>query len=157
MAGPRVFVRRSIPAPVAQVFALLTDADGLARWFCDEASSEPRPGGHVRVIWREPDGDALSRSGVWSRFEPPHVATLRWDGPPSWPGEAADVLEFVVAASEDEETLVTVSSGVPGDFERLGTATLADATEASWRQCLGELARVVADDGDAARPSGVGA
>ncbi len=147
MAGPRVFVRCAVPAPAERVFALLTRADGLSQWFCDEASSDDQAGGEVRVLWNDPDGEPLSRSGAWQRLEPPHVATLVWDGPPNWPGDEADVLEFAIAPSEDGGSVVTVSSGLPGGFDRLAEATLVDATEASWRQCFADLALALAHGG----------
>lgn len=77
MARP-VIVRQVLPAAPARVFALFTEGPELARWFCDAADSDVRPGGEVHAAWVDEDGEPWDRIGLWRELEPPHLAVLEW-------------------------------------------------------------------------------
>ena len=74
---------RTLSSPVALVFAALTEAEHLARWWGPEgfgvasASSETRPGGAFSIVMRAPDGSETPVDGTYVEFDPPRhlVAT----------------------------------------------------------------------------------
>ena len=74
---------RTLSAPVALVFAALTEAEHLGRWWGPEgfgvasASSEARPGGAFSIVMRAPDGSETPVDGTYVEFDPPRhlVAT----------------------------------------------------------------------------------
>lgn len=71
MSGPDslTFVTE-VAAPPARVFAALTEARHLERWFCDHATSDPRAGGVLTLAWTGPRASAEPFRGSWTHFAP---------------------------------------------------------------------------------------
>jgi uncharacterized protein YndB with AHSA1/START domain len=61
--------RTELEAPVERVFAALTEASHLARWFCHEAESDPAPGGRLVLRWKREGSQPFS--GRWLVFQRP--------------------------------------------------------------------------------------
>ena len=83
-ASERTFeLTRTFDAPMTLVFAALTDADHLEKWWGPEgfgvarATSDARPGGAFTIVMRAPDGSETPVDGTYDEFDPPHhlVAT----------------------------------------------------------------------------------
>jgi len=83
-ATERTFeLTRTFDAPVALVFAALTQADHLEKWWGPEgfgvarATSDARPGGAFTIVMRAPDGSETPVDGTYDELDPPHhlVAT----------------------------------------------------------------------------------
>lgn len=49
--GPVLRDSIRIKAPVAKVFVALTTGKGIASWFSDKATTEPRKGGNIELTW----------------------------------------------------------------------------------------------------------
>jgi uncharacterized protein YndB with AHSA1/START domain len=66
-----------VPAPRSRLFAALTEARHLEHWFCDRATSDPRPGGEVVMAWTGPHASAEPFRGQWTRVSPPAACGYR--------------------------------------------------------------------------------
>jgi uncharacterized protein YndB with AHSA1/START domain len=63
-----------IDAPPERVWAIVTEAEHLARWFSDEAEIDLRPGGAMLLTWH---GHSTYRAVV-ETVEPPRTFAFRW-------------------------------------------------------------------------------
>ncbi|HSJ19652.1 MAG TPA: SRPBCC domain-containing protein [Nocardioidaceae bacterium] len=115
---------RVFDAPAEQVFALLTEPTGLAKWWGPHGFETPeihidlRVGGSLRFTMQPPDGDPFHLSGEFLQVEFPSRLsfTFRWDEP------VPDDRETVVELSLDSlggRTTVTLTQGAFTTEERL--------------------------------------
>jgi uncharacterized protein YndB with AHSA1/START domain len=95
-----------IPAPPERLFAALTTSEGLARWFCDRAESEPLAGGRLLLRWDRPGGSGLPFEGRWTEFRPPMRCAFE-GGSADYPEGYAGRVEFELAADGNGTVLVT--------------------------------------------------
>jgi uncharacterized protein YndB with AHSA1/START domain len=132
-----------IAAPVERVWALLTEAEHIGRWFGDAgAEIDLRPGGEMVMHWAE---HGTSRARV-EAVEPHRRFAYRW-APFRDPGGADPVegnstlVEFTLSPEGGATRLRVVESGFAAldcsDEQR--AENLAGNTE-GWRLELGELA-----------------
>ena len=97
--------RRMIAAPVAAVFAALTEPDQWRIWMgADAAELDPRRGGVVGVLW--PDGERVS--GEITDWDPPHVLEYTWHD-----GEDRGRVRFELAETLEGTLLTFAHSGIP--------------------------------------------
>jgi uncharacterized protein YndB with AHSA1/START domain len=133
-----------IAAPVERVWALLTEAEHVGRWFSDAgAEIDLRPGGAMVLRWQE---FGTGRARIVD-VEPPRRFSYRWAPIREHWGEEPDernstLVEFTLAAEADGTRLKVVESG----FEALeGTeeqrrSSFEGNTE-GWETQLGNVAR----------------
>ena len=120
----------TIAAPVERVWAVLTQAEHVGRWFGDAgAEIDLRPGGEMVVRWEE---YGVGRMRVVD-VEPPRRFSYRWAPVREHWGEepaegTATLVEFTLDADGDGTRLRVVESG----FEAL------DATDEQRRCSLDE-------------------
>jgi uncharacterized protein YndB with AHSA1/START domain len=132
----------TIAAPVERVWAVLTQAEHVGRWFGDAgAEIDLRPGGEMVVRWAE---YGVGRMRVVD-VEPPRRFSYRW-APirEHWGEEPAEgnatLVEFTLDADGDGTRLRVVESG----FEALDASdeqrrrSLDDNTE-GWETQLGNV------------------
>ena len=107
----------TIAAPVATVYDLLTDADGLLEWLAVEAEVDPTRGEYIAL-------------------EPPHrlAFTYGWEDPARGIPPGSTTVEIELEAVNGSSTrLRLVHRGVP--------VTEAEGHEAGWVHFLGQLAQ----------------
>jgi uncharacterized protein YndB with AHSA1/START domain len=63
-----------IDAPPERVWAVVTEPEHMAGWFSDEAEVDLRPGGAMRLTWRE-HGSYRARVET---VDPPRTFAFRW-------------------------------------------------------------------------------
>ena len=120
----------TIAAPVERVWAVLTQAEHVGRWFGDAgAEIDLRPGGEMVVRWEE---YGVGRMRVVD-VEPPRRFSYRWAPVREHWGEepaegTATLVEFTLDADGNGTRLRVVESG----FETL------DATDEQRRRSLDE-------------------
>ena len=102
-----------INAPVERVWALITEAEHLGRWFGDAgAEIDLRPGGAMVLRWAD---HGISRGRVVT-VEPPHRFSYRW-APFKDPGGDEPVegnstlVEFTLEPKDDGTLLRVVETG----------------------------------------------
>lgn len=104
---------RKFNAPIARVFAALTQAEQLKQWFggpagwtLDHCTYEPRTGGAYRYAWKHPHNGTMGVGGQILAFEPPFrvVATEHFDE--AWyPGDAVSTIALTEEAGITTLTL----------------------------------------------------
>ena len=117
-----------IAAPVERVWALLTEAEHVGRWFCDDgAEIDLKPGGTMVLRWAE---HGVGRARIVD-LDPPRRFSYRWAAIREHWGEDPDdgnstLVEFTLSAEGDRTRLRVVESG----FDEL------DGTDAQRRQAF---------------------
>jgi uncharacterized protein YndB with AHSA1/START domain len=102
-----------IAAPVERVWALLTEAEHVGRWFSDAgAEIDLRPGGKMVLRW---SGMGVGRARIVD-IDPPRRFAYRWvPMREHWGDEPDDrnstLVEFTLAAEGDGTRLRVVESG----------------------------------------------
>ena len=102
-----------IAAPVERVWALLTEAEHVGRWFCDGgADVDLRPGGEMVLRWVE---HGVGRARIVD-VDPPRRFSYRWAALREHWGEEPDegnstLVEFTLAADGDGTRLRVIESG----------------------------------------------
>jgi uncharacterized protein YndB with AHSA1/START domain len=132
----------TIDAPPERVWALVTEAEHLGRWFGDAgAEVDLRPGGVLALHWSE-YGTSMGRIEA---VEPTRLFAFRW-APFKDPGGVdptesnSTLVEFTLSAEGDGTRLRVVESG----FEMLDCSEEQrgrnlDGNTEGWRAELGEL------------------
>ena len=139
VAGTRLRITRTFPAPRERVFRAWTDPAALKKWFApgDDyatpiAEVDLRVGGRYRIQMRSPKGNLHTVAGVYREVTPPEKLVFTW----SWQEGGMDV----------GETLVTVEFRDRGNsteliltHERFPTAETRDEHRKGWTGCLDRL------------------
>lgn len=94
-------VERIFDAPRDQVFAALTDPEGIPQWWGPRRVTttvdvmDVRPGGSWRFVCREPNGDETGFRGTFREIDEPEriVQTFEWEGMPGHVSVETMVLE----------------------------------------------------------------
>ena len=69
-------LKRTIAAPLAEVYRALTHPTALRDWLADAAQSEPRPGGRLYLWWN----DGYYANGRFAALEPGKKVAFSWHG-----------------------------------------------------------------------------
>jgi len=102
-----------IAAPVERVWAVLTEAEHVGRWFSDAgAEIDLRPGGEIVMRWSE---HGVGRARIVD-VDPPRRFSYRWAAIREHWGEEPDdgnstLVVFTLAAEGDGTRLTVVESG----------------------------------------------
>ncbi|HXZ63334.1 MAG TPA: SRPBCC domain-containing protein [Streptosporangiaceae bacterium] len=127
-----------IDASRERVWAVLTEAGHVARWFGDAAEIDRRPGGKARFGWA---GDGVFEAIV-ERVEPPSAFSFRWARDPDvQPGEGtATLVEFTLTEVPLGTLLRVVETGFAelqvSDAEQVKAA---EENALGWTEELAEL------------------
>jgi uncharacterized protein YndB with AHSA1/START domain len=127
-----------IDASRERVWAVLTEAGHVARWFGDAAEIDRRPGGKARFGWA---GDGVFEAVV-EQVEPPSAFSFRWARDPGVePGEGTGTLvEFTLTEVPLGTLLRVIETGFAelrvSDAER---AEAAEQNAQGWAEELAEL------------------
>jgi uncharacterized protein YndB with AHSA1/START domain len=129
----------ALSAPRARVFAALTEARHLERWFCDHAASEPGLNGRLVLRWTRATSSPHAFEARWVEWDPPARAAFH-GGHPGYPNGDAGIVTFTL--EEDAAgTHLDVRHQVP---DGPGHAPLAREWGAAWPRALARLAAYLA-------------
>lgn len=73
---PDVEFTRIIQAPPAEVYRAFTNGTALEQWLCDEALTDPRPGGHLYLRWNS----GYYVAGEYTDVQPNKGLAFTWHG-----------------------------------------------------------------------------
>ena len=126
--------RTALAAPPERVFAALTRAEHIARWFCDEAESDPRVGGRLVLTWKRPESSAQPFAGNWLVLEAPRACAMS-GGQPGHPDGYAGRIDWSLESDNGGTRLVTRHRLPP----RMEYAPLAALYALAWPRALDRL------------------
>jgi uncharacterized protein YndB with AHSA1/START domain len=118
-----------------RVFAALTEARHIERWFCDAAVSVPRPGGALSFAWRRPGSSLEPYVGRWETFDPPCACTYS-GGHSGYPDGDAGVIAYSLAPLGSGTRLTTLHT-LP---DRPEYEPIAARYRDAWPRALARLA-----------------
>jgi uncharacterized protein YndB with AHSA1/START domain len=107
---------------VERVWAALTTAEGLSRWFGSAAELELRPGGRAFFRWDELDEETVATVAV---VEPPRRFAFWWGSTPR------TLVEFSLEPVPDGTRLRVVESGFAQAAEEVAKAAY-EANSHGW-------------------------
>ena len=147
MTDDRIEREILIAAPIARVWAILTESQHISRWF-GPGTADPQP----TPIELRPGGEMVLDHGEYGRFrtsivsvEPPHYFSYRWAS--AYPGELAvaansTLVEFRLTEVDEKTRLEVVETGfatlvIPPD--RVSTAGFGSHSE-GWTMVMQQFA-----------------
>lgn len=135
MSGAGLEFVTALAAPPSRVFAALTEARHLERWFCDRAASDPRAGGDLALEWTGPHASGEPFRGHWIECDPPARCSYQ-GGHSGYPdGDAGTVTFDLVPGSAG--TRLTTRHVFP---DRPGYQPIVDRYRDAWPRALARLA-----------------
>jgi uncharacterized protein YndB with AHSA1/START domain len=140
VSGTALDFSLALAEPPARVFAALTEARHLARWFCDEAESEPRAGGALVMRWTRPGGSPQPFVARWLEWSPPAFASFT-GGHSGYPGGSAGTVRYTLEPAPGGGTRLAVSHETPADP---GGEPFVAAWRGAWPRALDRLAHYLA-------------
>jgi uncharacterized protein YndB with AHSA1/START domain len=136
VAGPVHTLRfdLALAAPPARVFAALTEARHLERWFCDHAESDGRPGGRLLMAWTRPCSSPEPYEADWVVFDPPR-ACAHAGGHSGYPDAYAGRIDLALEP-EGDGTRLRVTHAFPPrrDYDRF-----VETYAVAWPKALARL------------------
>lgn len=128
-----------IAATPQQVWAAITEADQIAKWFGDSATVDLRVGGRIRLGWSEFDNSVAH--AVIERIDEPHVFAWRWwmDGQDE---AEATLVTFELTGDDVNTTVTVVESGLAALSPEKAAEQIEGNTE-GWISELGDLAALL--------------
>jgi uncharacterized protein YndB with AHSA1/START domain len=123
-----VRIERRFAAPIEKVFAAWTSPELLRRWYppgadwdTPVAEIDPRVGGRLRIVMRDPRGDVFGGGGVYREVVPPTrlVFTWTWDQPDVAAGAQLVEVDFT-AHPDGTTTVVLTNNGLTDEQSREG-------------------------------------
>ena len=137
-SGNTLVVRRTFRASRERLFAMWTTEELLKQWFCPGegmsipvAESDPREGGHYRIVMRGKDGDTHSPSGVYEKVVTNEQLIFSWKWADS---ELVTRVTLDFRALNDAETELTLT------HEGFPDSELRERHNEGWDGCLSRLA-----------------
>ncbi len=120
--------------PAERVFAVLTEARHLERWFCDACECEPRPGGRLVLRWSRAGSSAEPFEARWLEFAPPLSAAFQ-GGHAGYPNGNAGTVWFALDR-EGAGTNLELRHDFPSDGEYVSQR---QAWSEAWPRALARL------------------
>lgn len=129
-----------------KVFEAWTDASQIKRWFFSEATTDPRPGGSYKIVWRsrsDPKKDH-ERFGHYLEFVPNERLSFDWQGDTGLGGSVTAVTVYLLPEGGHTRVRLIHVGWPPGADGR----RMRDAHKDGWTFYLENLARVLSGETD---------
>lgn len=136
-------LERTFAAPAQEVFNAWTSEEVLRRWWhadpdweTPSAHVDPRVGGKLRIVMRNPEaGTDHGGGGVYTVIEPPHRLSFTWiwDDDPSHP----QLIDLEFSERDGVTTVQMTDSGITTEKGR-------EQHQDGWNACFDNLGRALA-------------
>ena len=136
MSEPALTFGVAFAAPPGRVFAALTEARHLGRWFCDAAESETHVNGRLVLRWTREGSSREPFMARWVEFEAPERAGFQ-GGHAGYPEGSAGTVWYVLEPAADGGTWLQVAHELPGGEAH---AKLLAGWRTAWPRALDRLA-----------------
>jgi uncharacterized protein YndB with AHSA1/START domain len=123
---PAVRFRREFAQPVERLWAAITEAEELERWFPSKVRMRPEAG--TIEFYGDPNLPDSGHTGTILLYEPPKRLAYTW---------GASELHFALEASDDGGCVLTLT-------DVLEARDAAARNAAGWAVCLAELGKYLA-------------
>ena len=140
VSGPTLRHTLVLAAPPVRVFAALTEARHLERWFCDRCTSETHIAGALVMRWARAGDTAPAFEARWIAWDPPNGAAFT-GGHAGYPDGTAGTVRYTLTPSDDGGTSLEVAHETPASEAH--AAALASWREA-WPRALDRLCAYLA-------------
>ncbi len=142
-ADTRLVLKRTLQAPVEQVYRAWTTPALIMRWFAPgdmtvpQAQADVREGGSYRITMQEPDGESYTTYGIYQQVVPNErlVQTWQWEG-----SQEQTLLTIEFRALGERTTELTLT------HERFATVEAKDQHQDGWQGCLQKLEATLASE-----------
>lgn len=142
-ADTRLVLKRTLQAPVEQVYRAWTTPALIMRWFAPgdmtvpQAQADVREGGSYRITMQEPDGESYTTYGIYQQVVPNQrlVQTWQWEG-----SQEQTLLTIEFRALGERTTELTLT------HERFATVEAKDQHQDGWQGCLQKLEATLASE-----------
>ena len=132
-----VVVEREVHAGIDTVFAALTSADAMARWFSPTGvaavDADVSVGGSFHIVMLG-EGVRIEHTGKFLAVDPPHRISFTWESP--YTGSTPGVVTITLTP-RGELTVVRLT------HEGLPDAAAVESHRSGWPAILGQLAQLV--------------
>ena len=133
---PSVTIVRRIKAPPAKVWAAITQADLMLRWWGPDAGptldvvADVRPGGRFSVVFRLLNGDEHNPTGTYREVVPERKLVFTWE----WAGmpERESLVTFLLKPIDGGTELTLIHEHLPDEAAR-------DSHEQGWNGWFDKL------------------
>jgi len=142
MTLPSVTIVRRIKAPPARIWAAITQADLMLRWWGPDAGptlsvvADVRPGGRFSVVFRLMSGEEHNPTGIYREVVPEKKLVFTWDLPGA---EPASLVTFRLEPFDGGTELTLTHEHLPDEEAR-------DSHERGWNGLLDKLPPFLGDD-----------
>lgn len=140
MSEPALAFGVAFAAPPGRVFAALTEAGHLERWFCDAAESETLVNGRLVLRWTREGSSREPFVARWVEFESPERAAFQ-GGHVGYPEGNAGTVWYTVEAAADGGTWLQLAHELPAGEAH---EKLVAGWRAAWPRALDRLAAYLA-------------
>jgi len=141
MTLPSVTIVRRIKAPPARIWAAITRADLMLRWWGPDAGptlsvvADVRPGGRFSVVFRLVNGDEHNPTGIYREVVPEKKLAFTWDLPGA---EPESLVTFRLEPFDGGTELTLTHEHLPDEEAR-------DSHEQGWNGLLDKLPLFLGD------------
>ena len=139
MSDTELVFDATLEAPAERVFAALTEARHLQRWFCDACESEPRVNGRLLMRWTRPESSREPFEARWVEFAAPTRAGFQ-GGHVGYPDGNAGTVWYELAGASPG-TRLHVRHELP---KRKGYEALITPWREAWPRALERLQHYLA-------------
>jgi len=122
-----------IKATPAQVFYALTNGTSLREWFCDFASTDPRPGGRIYLVWNS----GFYSAGEFTNLEKDKSISYTWFGR----GEPAPTEVCISLETHNGSTYVSLEHAGVGAGD--DWAPTIEEVQKGWNDSLENLVSIL--------------
>jgi uncharacterized protein YndB with AHSA1/START domain len=138
---------RQMAASIETVFAAVTTAEGIARWWGPDdgpvlvSESDPREGGHYRLRFRMKNGDEHEAGGTFLAVEPPHRVSMSFRWADSADDSAPSRIDMSLRAVDGGTELTFVHADLPDPETARGHRRGWEGSLAKLQRSLGPTDR----------------